>query len=259
MKRRLLAVLLSLTIAGTVMACGGSKEGAETATVADQSISDIRTAQTVTQAPTDSKTTAGDATASQVTKPASTDSSTTTESGQSDVITPIPAQEITDGTAVAGTTAGGTAGTAAGSTTAADGTTADGTTAEGTQGTTNSQQMVTTADINVREEADFEGDILGGYDEGDEITVVGAEGEWYIVEYNGEKGYVYSKYLKSAGASTGSTGSSSESSEDSDSEYSKYGRLVDGDGDPVNLQYYDGSYEIYDEDGNQVFIEGVND
>lgn len=251
MKRRLLAVLLSLTLAGTFMACGGSKEGAETATVADQSISDISTVPTVTQAPTDSKTTAGDATASQVTKPASTDSSTTTESGQSDVITPIPAQEITDGTAVAGTTAG--------STTAADGTTADGTTAEGTQGTTNSQQMVTTADINVREEADFEGDILGGYDEGDEITVVGAEGEWYIVEYNGEKGYVYSKYLKSAGASTGSTGSSSESSEDSDSEYSKYGRLVDGDGDPVNLQYYDGSYEIYDEDGNQVFIEGVND
>ncbi len=259
MKRRLLAVLLSLTLAGTFMACGGSKEGAETATVADQSISDISTVPTVTQAPTDSKTTAGDATASQVTKPASTDSSTTTESGQSDVITPIPAQEITDGTAVAGTTAGGTAGTTAGSTTAADGTTADGTTAEGTQGTTNSQQMVTTADINVREEADFEGDILGGYDEGDEITVVGAEGEWYIVEYNGEKGYVYSKYLKSAGASTGSTGSSSESSEDSDSEYSKYGRLVDGDGDPVNLQYYDGSYEIYDEDGNQVFIEGVND
>lgn len=259
MKRRLLAVLLSLTLAGTFMACGGSKEGAETATVADQSISDISTVPTVTQAPTDSKTAAGDATASQVTKPASTDSSTTTESGQSDVITPIPAQEITDGTAVAGTTAGGTEGTAAGSTTAADGTTADGTTAEGTQGTTNSQQMVTTADINVREEADFEGDILGGYDEGDEITVVGAEGEWYIVEYNGEKGYVYSKYLKSAGASTGSTGSSSESSEDSDSEYSKYGRLVDGDGDPVNLQYYDGSYEIYDEDGNQVFIEGVND
>ena len=112
MKRRLLAVLLSLTLAGTFMACGGSKEGAETATVADQSISDISTAPTVTQAATDSKTTVGDATASQVTKPASTDSSTTTESGQSDVITPIPAQEITDGTAVAGTTAGGTAGTA---------------------------------------------------------------------------------------------------------------------------------------------------
>ena len=260
MKRRLLAVLLSLTLAGTFMACGGSKEGAETATVADQSISDISTVPTVTQAPTDSKTTVGDATASQVTKPASTDSSTTTESGQSDVITPIPAQEITDGT-----TAGGTAGTAAGTTTgtAADGTIADGTTADGTQSTTNSQKMITTADINVREEADFEGDILGGYDEGDEITVIGAEGEWYIVEYNGEKGYVYSKYLKAAGSSTGSsTGSSdssSESSEGSDSEYSKYGRLVDGDGDPVNLQYYDGSYEIYDEDGNQVFIEGVND
>jgi hypothetical protein len=256
MKRRLLAVLLSLTLAGTFMACGGSKEGAETATVADQSISDISTAPTVTQAATDSKTTAGDATASQVTKPASTDSSTTTESGQSDVITPIPAQEITDGT-----TAGGTAGTAAGTTTgtAADGTAADGTTADGTQGTTNSQKMITTADINVREEADFEGDILGGYDEGDEITVIGAEGEWYIVEYNGEKGYVYSKYLKAAGSSTGSSDSSSESSESSDSEYSKYGRLVDGDGDPVNLQYYDGSYEIYDEDGNQVFIEGVND
>ena len=253
MKRRLLAVLLSLTLAGTFMACGGSKEGAETATVADQSISDISTVPTVTQAPTDSKTTAGDATASQVTKPASTDSSTTTESGQSDVITPIPAQEITDGTTTGGTAAGTTTGTAA------DGTIADGTTADGTQSTTNSQKMITTADINVREEADFEGDILGGYDEGDEITVVGAEGEWYIVEYNGEKGYVYSKYLKSAGASTGSTGSSSESSEDSDSEYSKYGRLVDGDGDPVNLQYYDGSYEIYDEDGNQVFIEGVND
>ena len=263
MKRRLLAVLLSLTLAGTFMACGGSKEGAETATVADQSISDISTAPTVTQAATDSKTTAGDATASQVTKPASTDSSTTTESGQSDVITPIPAQEITDGTAAVGTTAGRTAGTAAGTTTgtAADGTAADGTTADGTQGTTNSQKMITTADINVREEADFEGDILGGYDEGDEITVIGAEGEWYIVEYDGEKGYVYSKYLKAAGASTGSTtGTSDSTSENSeDSEYSKYGKLVDGDGDPVNLQYYDGSYEIYDEDGNQVFIEGVND
>ena len=126
--------------------------------------------------------------------------------------------------------------------------------------TFDSLPLVVSEDENTTiEEADFEGDILGGYDEGDEITVVGAEGEWYIVEYNGEKGYVYSKYLKSAGASTGSTGSSSESSEDSDSEYSKYGRLVDGDGDPVNLQYYDGSYEIYDEDGNQVFIEGVND
>ena len=258
MKRRLLAVLLSLTLAGTFMACGGSKEGAETATVADQSISDISTAPTVTQAATDSKTTAGDATASQVTKPASTDSSTTTESGQSDVITPIPAQEITDGT-----TAGGTAGTAAGTTTgtAADGTIADGTTADGTQSTTNSQKMITTADINVREEADFEGDILGGYDEGDEITVIGAEGEWYIVEYNGEKGYVYSKYLKAAGASTGSTtGTSDSTSENSeDSEYSKYGKRVDGDGDPVNLKYYDGSDEIYDEDGKQVFIEGVND
>ena len=255
MKRRLLAVLLSLTLAGTFMACGGSKEGAETATVADQSISDISTAPTVTQAATDSKTTAGDATASQVTKPASTDSSTTTESGQSDVITPIPAQEITDGTTTGGTAAGTTTGTAA------DGTIADGTTADGTQSTTNSQKMITTADINVREEADFEGDILGGYDEGDEITVIGAEGEWYIVEYDGEKGYVYSKYLKAAGSSTGSsTGSSDSSSESSeDSEYSKYGKLVDGDGDPVNLKYYDGSYEIYDEDGNQVFIEGVND
>ncbi|MBR0378440.1 MAG: SH3 domain-containing protein [Lachnospiraceae bacterium] len=254
MKRRLLAVLLSLTLAGTFMACGGSKEGAETATVADQSISDISTAPTVTKAATDSKTTAGDTTASQVTKPAATDSASTTESGQSDVITPIPAQEITDGTAAAGTTADGTAGTAAG-------TTADGATVDGTQGTTNSQKMITTADINVREEADFEGDILGGYDEGDEITVIGAEGEWYIVEYDGEKGYVYSKYLKSAdaptGSSTGSSDSTSESNEDS--EYSKYGKLVDGDGDPVNLKYYDGSYEIYDEDGNQVFIEGVND
>ncbi len=249
MKRQILAILLSLTLAATFMACGGSKEGAETAVAADESISDISMSPTVAAAATDSKTTAGDsATSSQATTPAAADTSTAAQSGQTDVITPIPAQEVTDGTTAGGTTGEGTA---------AQGTTAAETPADGTQNAPTSQTMITTADINVREEADFEGDILGGYDEGDEITVIGAEGEWYIVEYNGETGYVYSKYLKAKDAS-GSSAESSDS-EKSDSGNSEYGRLVDGDGDPVDLRYYDGSYEIYDEDGNRVYIDGVND
>lgn len=271
MKRRILAVLLSLTLAGAFVACGGSKEGAETTAAADESISDLSMASNTAAAATESTADASDAAASQTQAATAGDTTSTAQTGQTDVITPIPAQEITDGTTAAGTTTDGTTAadgtTTSGTTadgTAADGTTTAGTTADGTasDSTIASQTMVTTADINVREEADFEGDILGGYDEGDKITVTGAEGEWYIVDYYGEKGYVYSKYLKNADSSSGSSsGSSSESSGSSDknSDYSKYGKLIDGDGDPVDLRYYDGSYEIYDEDGNEVIIEGVND
>jgi hypothetical protein len=86
--------------------------------------------------------------------------------------------------------------------------------------------------------------------------VIGSQGDWYIVEYNGETGYVNSNYVVMPETPSSSTGDESTAS---DSVNSEYGKLVDGDGDPVDLRYYDGSYEIYDEDGNRVYIDGLND
>lgn len=241
MKKRILAVLLSLTLAGALAACGGSKQGAETATVAaDESISDLSMASEPTADATGSTVTSAADTAADSAKAAeTTPQAEGTDAARTDVITPIPAQEVTDGT-VPGEPVADTAAT--------DGAVA--TEPAGEQ--SKSQTMIVTADINVREEPDFEGDILGGFEEGDTVTVTGSEGEWYIVDYKGETGYIYHKYTKAADSS-----SSAQSSEDSSS--SKYGKLIDGDGDPVDLRYYDGSYEIYDENGNEVIIEGVND
>ncbi|HAE45595.1 MAG TPA: hypothetical protein DCG37_08400 [Lachnospiraceae bacterium] len=235
MKKRIFAVLLSLALAGTFAACGGSKEGAETETVADQSISDLSVAGTVSG--TESTT---QSTASASVTPAAADESTV-QPGGTDIITPIPAVNLTDGTqTVQAIPAEGT--------TAENGTSAD--------DSSSPKTMIVTADINVREEADIEADILGGYEEGDEITVIGSQGDWYIVEYNGETGYVNSNYVVMPETPSSSTGDESTAS---DSVNSEYGKLVDGDGDPVDLRYYDGSYEIYDEDGNRVYIDGLND
>lgn len=311
MKRRIIAILMTLALAGTFVACGGSKEGAENAVVADESIADLSISSSGATA--ESVSAAGGTSANAATTTPAASASTAGQTGGTDIITPIPAQEFdengqpvasaqTDGQTAssdannaAGTSSGAVSGqaTAGTSTGTAAGTTADGTTADGatgtaagtitdgatgtatgtttsgatgtaagttTSGTTADagmpKTMLVTKDINVRDGADIEADILGGYDEGDEITVTGMEGEWYIVEYYGETGYVNSKYLKAVD-STSESGSTS--SDEAGSANSKYGKLIDGDGDPVDLRYYDGSYEIYDEDGNRVYIEGVND
>ncbi|MDO4804994.1 MAG: SH3 domain-containing protein [Lachnospiraceae bacterium] len=270
MKRRIIAILMTLALAGTFVACGGSKEGAENAVVADESIADLSISSSGATA--ESVSAAGGTSANAATTTPAASASTAGQTGGTDIITPIPAQEFdengqpvasaqTDGQTAssdannaAGTSSGAVSGqaTAGTSTGTAAGTTTSGTTADAGMPKT----MLVTKDINVRDGADIEADILGGYDEGDEITVTGMEGEWYIVEYYGETGYVNSKYLKAVD-STSESGSTS--SDEAGSANSKYGKLIDGDGDPVDLRYYDGSYEIYDEDGNRVYIEGVND
>ena len=44
--------------------------------------------------------------------------------------------------------------------------------------------------------------ILGTYNTGTKMTVVGVSGDWYKVNYNGKVGYVYSQYLTVGGTST---------------------------------------------------------
>lgn len=255
MKNRIITALLTITVACALAACGGSKKGAETAIAADESISDLSMSKdgaTAESVPAAGGAVTGAAT---VTPTAAAGQTTGTE-----IITPIPAEELNeDGTvaqtgtaAVNGTAPTGAAvspGLSAAGTAGNTGTATDGTTpaaAGQTDETAYPKTMIATADINVRESADIDADVIGGYDEGDELTVTGISDEWYIVEYNGETGYINAQYVKASETS------------DSDSN-SKYGKLHDGDGDPVDLRYYDGSYEIYDEDGNKVIIEGVND
>lgn len=47
--------------------------------------------------------------------------------------------------------------------------------------------------------------ILGTYNTGTKMTVVGVSGDWYKVNYNGTVGYVYSQYLTVGGTSTGAS------------------------------------------------------
>ena len=53
-------------------------------------------------------------------------------------------------------------------------------------------------------------DILGSFDYGDTVTVIGDAGDWYKVTYAGEEGYVYKIYLNVNGSSAGSTGTSTD-------------------------------------------------
>lgn len=41
-----------------------------------------------------------------------------------------------------------------------------------------------------------EDNIIGGLDEGDQVQVLGQEGDWIQIEYDGQTGYVYSGLLQ---------------------------------------------------------------
>ena len=58
-----------------------------------------------------------------------------------------------------------------------------------------SVKMRTNSDCNVRASASTEGDVLGIYYEGSEVTVLGTEGDWTKVDYNGQTGYIFSTLL----------------------------------------------------------------
>ena len=61
-----------------------------------------------------------------------------------------------------------------------------------------SVKMRTNSDCNVRSSASTEGDVLGIYYEGSEVTVLGTEGDWTKVNYNGQTGYIFSTLLDPA-------------------------------------------------------------
>lgn len=49
--------------------------------------------------------------------------------------------------------------------------------------------------LNLRKRPSTQSEILGKIPKGEMITITGAEGTWYSVEYNGMRGYVSSEYV----------------------------------------------------------------
>ena len=62
--------------------------------------------------------------------------------------------------------------------------------------TDNGTTMTVTEGCNVRAEANSDSDIIGGLDEGTEVTKTGQEGDWIQIDYEGQTGYVYSGLLQ---------------------------------------------------------------
>lgn len=75
----------------------------------------------------------------------------------------------------------------------------EGETPEETQETV-SETVYTTDKVNVRAAADQNSDRLGQVDKGTSLNRTGTEGDWSIVDYNGQTGYIKSEFLK-AGSS----------------------------------------------------------
>ncbi len=58
------------------------------------------------------------------------------------------------------------------------------------------QEMVYATDkVNVRGSASTEGELIGSIEKGTQIARTGTEGEWSIVDYGGQTGYIKSEYL----------------------------------------------------------------
>lgn len=57
------------------------------------------------------------------------------------------------------------------------------------------ESVYATDKVNVRTAADTSADVLGSLDKGAEIGRTGTDGDWSIVLYGGETGYVKSEYL----------------------------------------------------------------
>lgn len=59
----------------------------------------------------------------------------------------------------------------------------------------NETRVITAGTLNLREGASTETSILGKYGWGTSVDVLGFDGEWAYVEVDGQKGYMYAKYL----------------------------------------------------------------
>ncbi len=56
--------------------------------------------------------------------------------------------------------------------------------------------MVTTEDVNVRSGPGTDHDVLGSLSSGTEVTAVGEDGDWVIIEYGDGTGYIYGDYVE---------------------------------------------------------------
>lgn len=61
---------------------------------------------------------------------------------------------------------------------------------------------VATGEVNVRSDADFNSDVLGQLQLGEQVEVVSSENGWAKISYDGTDGYVFEEYLDSALQST---------------------------------------------------------
>jgi len=75
--------------------------------------------------------------------------------------------------------------------------------------------MVATEAVNIRSSSS-NGEIIGGLDEGDQISVIRIDGDWAQVNYNGQTAYVFAEYLTAPEESAESV--ESEESEGSETE-----------------------------------------
>ncbi len=72
--------------------------------------------------------------------------------------------------------------------------------------------------VNLRANAGINSSIIGKLHNGQKITFLGKQGQWYKVDFDGQVGYVYEEYVStsssgvSGGLSTGNIGASSSSS-----------------------------------------------
>lgn len=63
---------------------------------------------------------------------------------------------------------------------------------------TQADAVITDAFVNIRSNPDITSNVLGVASQGETITITGAEGDdWYSVDYNGQKGYIYGDYFNS--------------------------------------------------------------
>lgn len=66
---------------------------------------------------------------------------------------------------------------------------------ESTQAITMGGGTVTADDVNFRKEASTSSEVLGRFQSGTNVSIVGVSNGWFEVEYNGQVGYVYPDYI----------------------------------------------------------------
>ena len=89
--------------------------------------------------------------------------------------------------------------------------------AETTDDTTQQTETLATTDrVNIRKAADTSSDKLATVDAGTVVTRIGVEGDWSIIDYNGETGYIKNEYLTYDTASAPENNDAEESEEEAE-------------------------------------------